>query len=311
MAEAIIQVRDLSFSYESKKSAPETLKSLNFEIQAGRMTGLLGPNGSGKSTLFKILSTQIQDFKGQVVVGGFDILQEPSQVRSLMGVTFQSPSLDPHLTVQENLQIYGQLVGLSGTQLKTLIPQSLKQFRVLDRAQSRVKTLSGGLARRVEIAKSLLGNPKILLLDEPTSGLDVQSRVELWAELKNWVVTHKTTVLVTTHLMEEAELCDDLVFISEGQCRGVDSTENFKKNFAHDIIELGFTNDQDVQKFIAEQSHPETVIKMGRKLRLLTPNSKQKLAQYESMYQNSLDYAAWGRASLADIYFEKTGRPLV
>ncbi len=308
----IVEINNLSFSYRpSKKAVVEALKSVALQVKSKKITGLLGPNGSGKSTLFKIISTQIRDHSGEVKVAGLDLMKHAAEIRKVLGVTFQSPSLDNHLTIFENLFTFGSLLGIGASDLELQIEKRLRKFRLWDRRNERVKTLSGGLARRVEVAKSLLGNPKLLLLDEPTAALDPQSRVELWEELRNLCAVEGITILVTTHLMEEAELCDELLFMSEGRCVGGGSVENLKTSYKREIVEVGFVEETLARKFAESLAGADGAIRTGRKVRWVCDDSRVRLAEVEKSFPDSLDFVSRGRASLADIYFENTGRPLL
>ncbi len=195
---AAISVRGLSHRYGSRQA----LDNLDFDVTSGEIFGLLGPNGGGKTTLFRILATLLPVQEGQVELLGLDVAREPEHVRTQIGVTFQSPSLDRKLTVRENLATQGALYGLSGSHLAGRIDTLLSRLGLADRARDRVESLSGGLARRVEIAKGLLHDPRVLLLDEPSTGLDPGARLDLWQYLRLLREEAGVTVLVTTHLME-------------------------------------------------------------------------------------------------------------
>jgi ABC-2 type transport system ATP-binding protein len=193
------------------------LDALSFFVRPGEIFGLLGPNGSGKTTLFRILSTLLPLQSGTVRVGQADLSTNLAAVRQQLGVVFQSPSLDKKLSVRENMLHQGHLYGLSGAALKERIAFLLEQFRLTDRCDERVENLSGGLARRVEVAKGLLHRPQLLLLDEPTTGLDPNARLELWDFLQKINETEHATIVVTTHLMDEAERCNRIMILNHGK----------------------------------------------------------------------------------------------
>jgi ABC-2 type transport system ATP-binding protein len=276
LATPAIVARDLRFSYEG---GHEALKGVSFSAAPGRITGLLGPNGSGKSTAFKILSTQLRAQSGEGFVNGHSVLSEQAAVRQNLGVTFQSPSLDPWLTVRENLEIQAALLGLSGAEAAQRIADNLAFVRLSDRAHERVKTLSGGLARRAELAKTLLGRPSVLLLDEPTTGLDPLARKEFWERLRE-IASQGTGVLVTTHLMEEAEHCDDLLFLSEGEVVARGTPAELKAGIRR-----------------------ERLVLQGAELR-------GELGGIRELLGPRLEAFEWESASLADVYFDKTGKSL-
>src|ERR1051326_3409812 len=203
---SIVQVENLSHSY-GKRAA---LNGISFEVRGGEIFGLLGPNGSGKTTLFRILSTLMLPTAGKTLIAGFDPGENGNEVRRRIGVVFQSQSADIKLTAAENLWHQGHLYGLRGAELKRRIHQMLERVGLADRAQERVETLSGGMQRRIELAKGLLHHPRVLLLDEPTTGLDPGARRDVWQYLQELRSQEQVSVVVTTHLMEEAERCDRL-----------------------------------------------------------------------------------------------------
>lgn len=193
------------------------LSDVSFRIGDGTLTGLLGPNGSGKTTLFRLLATLLPVQTGQISVLGYDVARDASRVREQLGVTFQSPALDGRLTVQENLWCHGRLYGIGRRSLQDRIAACLQRLDLEDRRKVRVEQLSGGLRRRVELAKGILHRPRVLLLDEPSSGLDVLARRRFWDLIEGVRNTDGTTVIVSTHLMDEAERCDQLFLLHEGQ----------------------------------------------------------------------------------------------
>src|SRR3990167_1803609 len=202
----MIEIRNLSHQYGKIKA----LQNINLKIEAGKITSFLGPNGSGKSTLFKILATLLKPTSGEIHFFQTALLKDPHTIRRSIGVVFQSPSLDKKLTVFENMIHQGHLYGLSGTALSQKVKVLLEEFGVAQRQSSVVETLSGGLKRRVEIAKALLHDPKVLLFDEPGAGLDPGVRQDIWRFMKKLQREKQVTCLVTTHLMDEADQSDDV-----------------------------------------------------------------------------------------------------
>jgi ABC-2 type transport system ATP-binding protein len=279
---AAVRVEGLRYSYApapKRGAAPavaDVLQGLSFSASAGRITGLLGPNGSGKSTTFKILSTQLRPAAGDAWILGRSVVTEEAAARALLGVTFQAPSLDPWLSVRENLEIHAALYGVANAGAR--IEEALDALSVRDRAGERVKTLSGGLARRAELAKTLLARPQVLLLDEPTTGLDPRARLEFWRELRR-LRDAGISLLVTTHLMDEAELCDELLFLDAG-------------------------------RLVAQGTPAE--LKAGLGTETLTARGPG-LRSHEAALQRELGPGVeleWGQATLADVYLSKTGKTL-
>jgi len=212
------------------------LDCVSLQVAPGEIFGLLGPNGGGKTTLFRILSTLVRPTSGGGTIFGLDLLRESAAIRGRIGVVFQAPSLDKKLRVRENLEHQGHLYGLSGSALRERIDLLLLEFNLRDRAHDLVETLSGGLQRRVEIAKSLLHRPELLLLDEPSTGLDPGARIDLWQTLYRPRDQQNVTVLLTTHLMEEAERCDRIAIIDHGRIVALNSPESLRAEVGGEII---------------------------------------------------------------------------
>ena len=194
----------------------EALRSVTLDVPTGALYGLLGPNGSGKTTLFRILSTLMPPSEGDARVFGLDTTQRPEAVRNRLGVVFQDPALDEALTVRENLRFQASLYGLNGADRRDRIDELLARLDVTDRVDDPVKALSGGLKRRVDLARGLLHRPDLLLLDEPTTGLDPAARRAFWTAIDRLREAEGTTLLLATHLMDEAERCDRVGILSDG-----------------------------------------------------------------------------------------------
>ena len=193
------------------------VKDLSFEIKQGEIFGLLGPNGAGKSTTIRMLITLTRPSRGKVEVAGYDVLTSPEQVKRNIGIVLQQTSVDGELTVWENMEFHGRMHHIPNPQRQELIDRWLEYVELSDRRESLVKSLSGGMKRRVQIARALLHNPKVLFLDEPTVGLDPQTRRRLWEIIKD-LNRKGMTILLTTHYMEEVEfLCDRIGIIDRGQ----------------------------------------------------------------------------------------------
>src|SRR6266853_1215858 len=233
-ASAVIRVEDIRHSY-GKRTA---LKGISFDVATGEIFGLLGPNGSGKTTLFRILSTLMLPTAGRATILGCDAAQEPAALRRHIGVVFQAQSVDLKLTAYENLWHQGHLYGLRGPALKQRIEEILTRVGLWDRARDRVETFSGGMQRRIELAKGLLHHPEVLLLDEPTTGLDPGARRDLWQYLQILRDQEHVSVIVTTHLMEEAERCDRLAILNEGKLVALGTPAELKNEIGGDVIVL-------------------------------------------------------------------------
>lgn len=203
--------------------------ALDLSIRSGELFGLLGPNGAGKTTSIAMLTTMLSPSGGHARVNGFDVQKEPDQVRKSIGIVFQDPSLDIDLTAEENLAFHGELYGLSTGLIASRSKELLALVELSDRATEPVKTFSGGMKRRLEIARGLLHHPKILFLDEPTVGLDPQTRRKLWEYIARLNQTEKITMILTTHYLEEADaLCERIAIIDAGKAIALDSPANLK-----------------------------------------------------------------------------------
>ncbi|MGI8719394.1 MAG: ATP-binding cassette domain-containing protein [Nitrososphaeraceae archaeon] len=220
------------------------LNGLSFEVNENEIFGLLGPNGAGKTTLIHILATLLKPTTGGAVVNGYDVLHNATKVRESIGVVFQAPSSDDILTGYENLKIHALLYGIPRGTREKRISDVLKLVGLEGRKNDQVKKYSGGMRRRLEIARGLLHHPKVLFLDEPTLGLDPQSRESMWTYIKEIVTEEKVTIILTTHYMEEADmLCDRIGFISNGKIIALNSPSNLKQEMGGDIVKINFIGD--------------------------------------------------------------------
>ncbi len=213
--------------------------NINIQVNNGEIFGLLGPNGAGKTTLINMLSTMITPSNGSAQVWGADITKQPSEVRKNIGMVFQGTTLDDRLTGKENLDLHGRLYGLPKQLRKQRIADVLELVELNDKADVIVKTYSGGMMRRLEIARGLMHHPKVLFLDEPTLGLDPQTRNHIWDYIRQLNKEKNVTILLTTHYMEEADhLCNRIAIIDFGQVKALDTPENLKNALGGDVIIL-------------------------------------------------------------------------
>jgi ABC-2 type transport system ATP-binding protein len=234
MAE-IIEVDDLS----KKFGELTAVDGVTFTVGAGEIFGFLGPNGAGKSTTIKILATLLPPTSGRARLAGFDVLTHPNQVRQSIGLVFQDPSLDNRLTADENLQFHAMLYNVPRATFRERADQVLRMVDLTDRRTSLVMTYSGGMKRRLEIARGLLHHPKVLFLDEPTLGLDVQTRNAIWRHVRGLRDEVGTTVFMTTHYMDEAENCDRIGIIDRGRIQAIDTPAALKQRIGGDKIVVG------------------------------------------------------------------------
>jgi ABC-2 type transport system ATP-binding protein len=229
----VIRTESLSKTFPTGVTAVD---SLDLEVSEGEIFGLLGPNGAGKTTTVGMLTTRVVPTSGRAFVAGIDVVASPSETKRLIGVVSQSNTLDRSLSVRENLYFHGRYFGLGAREARQVADQLLEVFRLEDRAKASVDTLSGGMAQRLMVARSIAHRPRILFLDEPTSGLDPQSRIALW-EIIGQVHAEGQTVVLTTHYMEEADkLCQRLAIIDHGKLLSLDTPEALKRTVGGDVV---------------------------------------------------------------------------
>jgi ABC-2 type transport system ATP-binding protein len=247
MTENIIEVSNLTKIYSEGNVL--AVDNVSFEIKKGEIFALLGPNGAGKTTAISILATLLFPTHGTAIVNTFDIRKSPNLVRRSIGIVFQEPSLDTEMKGRENLELHAILYGMSKSKRREKIKEVLKLVDLEDKANSFVKNYSGGMKRRLEIARGLLHEPKILFLDEPTLGLDPQTRRKIWEKIKELNSKLNITILITTHYMEEAdELADRICIMDHGKIIALDTSENLKKQISGDIIDIQFEKFEDKTK---------------------------------------------------------------
>ncbi|OGZ65581.1 MAG: daunorubicin/doxorubicin resistance ABC transporter ATP-binding protein DrrA [Candidatus Taylorbacteria bacterium RIFCSPHIGHO2_02_FULL_46_13] len=238
----IIQIRNLSKSY----GKVHALENVSFDVKKGVILGLLGPNGAGKTTLVNILTTLLRPDGGTAMVSGFDVLANPSAVRSRIGLAGQFAAIDENLTGRENLELVGTLYHLPRAIAKKRAQKLLEEFSLTDAANRLAKTYSGGMRRRLDVASSLIGEPEILFLDEPTTGLDPQSRNELWTAIEG-LVNRGTTVLLTTQYLEEADrLADHIIIMNEGKIVAQGTAKDLKSNLGKSVLEVHVKDRQKI-----------------------------------------------------------------
>lgn len=304
----VIVVQNLTHTYPATRRSPErqALRGVSFSVQAGEIFGLLGPNGGGKTTTFHILSTFFPPTGGQATVFGTDVAQEPEQVRRRLGVVFQSPSLDKKLTVWENLWHQGHLYGLSGVDLQERIQDLLGRVGLRDRSQDLVDALSGGLRRRVELAKGLLHQPRLLLLDEPSTGLDPGARHDLWDYFKELKEKEKIAMLITTHLMEEAEKCDRVAILHEGKLVALGTPEALKQQIGGDVIAVVTPDAEGLCQQIKKRFDAVAQVVDGA-LRIERKNGHEFIPQLVSAFPGQISSVTLGKPTLEDVFIHQTG----
>ena len=300
-----IEVDHLGFRYGDRTA----LDGVSFSVGRAEIFGLLGPNGGGKTTLFRILSTLLPPASGSARIFGIETARDPHTVRRRIGVVFQAASLDRKLTGAENLQHQGHLYGLRGRTLRERARQALQRVGLADRAGDRVETLSGGMQRRLELAKGLLHGPDLLLLDEPSAGLDPGGRRDLWEYLGHLRDSGAVTVLVTTHLLEEAERCDRLGILDRGRLVAVGTPEELKKKIGGDIIVLGARDPESLRRQLEERFRLRATTVDGT-VRIERERGHEFIAQLVEAFPGQIDSVSVSKPTLEDVFIQHTGHRL-
>jgi ABC-2 type transport system ATP-binding protein len=300
---SVISVESLVHRYGDRTA----LNGISFDVRPAELFGLLGPNGSGKTTLFRILSTLMLPTAGRATIMGCDAAQEPARLRHQIGVVFQAQSIDKKLTAYENLWHQGHLYGLRGKALKQRIEEILSRVGLADRAQELVETFSGGMQRRIELAKGLLHHPGVLLLDEPTTGLDPGARRDLWQYLAILRDEEHVSVLVTTHLMEEAERCDRLAIMHEGNLVALGTPAELKSEIGGDVVLLEAAHDAGLlAERIRARFHVETTV-LENQVRMEREGAHRFVTEVVEAFPGEIEAISVSKPALEDVFIRRTG----
>ena len=307
----VVSVQELRHLYPAKGKTPahEALRGVSFEVEAGETFGLLGPNGGGKSTTFRILSTYFPPSSGRVAIFGLDLLNAAAEIRKRLGVVFQSASLDSKLTVEENMRHQGHLYGLRGAPLAARIGELLERYRLSNRRDNLAGSLSGGLRRRVELAKGLLHRPELILLDEPSTGLDPGARRDLWEHLADIKKDGRVTLIVTTHLMDEAEHCDRLVLLDQGTVAAAGRPAELKAQIGGDVITIESAEPETRRSKIAERFSLAPSL-VGAALRLERAAGHTFVPQLVETFPGLIKSISLSKPTLEEVFIHHTGRRL-
>jgi ABC-2 type transport system ATP-binding protein len=285
------------------------LDDVSFAVASGEIFGLLGPNGGGKTTLFRIVSTLLFPTEGTVRVFGDDVVRDPAAVRRRLGVVFQHPALDARLTVEENLRHQGHLYGLSGRTLTDRIGEVLARVRVEDRRRDLVSTLSGGLQRRAEVAKALLHRPELLVLDEPSTGLDPAARRDIWQDLSALRRQEGTSVILTTHLMDEAAACDRVAILDLGRLVALGTPAALTSAIGGDVVQVTTRDPQDLAGRVAARFGVRAEVVDG-KVHIERDRAHEFIAELVESFPGEIDAVTFGKPTLEDVFVHFTGRRL-
>jgi len=302
MSSPAIDVAHVSFNYGRRRA----LDDLSLAIKPGEIFVLLGPNGGGKTTLFRLLATLLPLQEGEIRVLGLDVKTETYAIRQRIGVVFQAPSLDKKLSVAENLACQGQLYGLSGTELRRRQQEMLGRLGLADRARDRVETLSGGLRRRVDLAKGMMHQPRLLLLDEPSTGLDPNARSDLWNYLEEVRATDGVTIVLTSHLLEEAERADRIAILNAGTLVALDTPDALRAMVGGDSITIQTADPERLAQAVRDQlACPASVV--DGNVRLELDRGHEWIARLVEAFPGEIQALTLGKPTLEDVFIARTG----
>jgi len=298
----VIQVQNLTHRYGDRIA----LSNVDFEVKTGEIFGLLGPNGGGKSTLFRILATMMSPTEGLATIGGSDVVRDAAAVRRQVGVVFQTQSLDKALTVAENLRAQGHLHGLSGAKLSQRMDYAMERLGLADRRNDLVEALSGGLRRRVEIAKALLHQPRVLLMDEASTGLDPAARRDLSRHVESLRQEEGVTILLTTHILEEADRCDRLVLLHQGKIVAHGSPSELRSRIGGDVVVLETEDAQALAAGIEQRFglHPTVA---DDRVRVEIENGHRFIAEVVEAFPGAIASVGLHKPTLEDVFVRETG----
>jgi len=301
----IIEVTDLVKRYNGLTA----VNSISFEVKEGEFFGFLGPNGAGKTTTINILCTLLSQTSGRAEVNGYDCLKQPPQVRSSIGVVFQDITLDNDLTAYENLKFHCYLYNMDKRKAEERIESILNVVGLYDRKDDLVRKFSGGMKRRLEIARGLLHNPKVLFLDEPTLGLDPQTRTNVWQFINDWRKKEGITVFMTTHYMDEAEVCDRIAIIDHGRIIACGTPDELKKMIRGDTVYLK-TEDDSSAMVEMEKGFGIKVIKLQDGICFNVESGDKFIPKIFEGLTTAIVSVNLKKPTLDDVFMHLTGREI-
>jgi ABC-2 type transport system ATP-binding protein len=287
----------------------EAVREVTFDVHEGEIFGFLGPNGAGKTTTIKILATLLLPTSGRAALNGFDVVRQPHQVRRSIGIVFQDPSLDTRLTAEQNLRFHAMLYGLPPTVAAPRMDAVLEMVELADRRRALVTTYSGGMKRRLEIARGLLHHPRVLFLDEPTLGLDPQTRAHIWDYVRELRRREGITVFMTTHYMDEAENCNRIGIIDQGRLIALDTPEALKRSVGGDVITLGSRDPARLADDLRNHFGGDVRVSDGAVI-AERAGGAEFVPQVVSAFPALVDSVSVQRPTLDDVFLKLTGHAI-
>ena len=301
----IIEVKNLARQFNGLTAVDH----ISFEVKKGEIFGFLGPNGAGKSTTINMLSTLLIPTEGEATINSFNVLTQRDDVRKSIGLVFQDPSLDDRLTAEENLRFHAKLYGVPKEEYKKRMEEVLHLVDLWDRKEGIIKTFSGGMKRRLEIARGLVHYPQVLFLDEPTLGLDPQTRAHLWEYILRLKKERAMTIFMTTHYMNEAENCDRIAVIDYGKIVALDTPANLKKQVGGDIIRMASAQKRKLKEELEERYKKEIKEEDGT-LQLEVADGEKFLPRLFNELDTKIDSIELRKPTLDDVFLLLTGRAI-
>jgi ABC-2 type transport system ATP-binding protein len=297
-----IEVRGLQKSFDGV----EAVRGVSFEVAAGEVFGFLGPNGAGKTTTINMLCTLARPTGGTALVAGHDVVSERDDVRRHIGLVFQEQTLDGYLTAEQNLRLHAELYGVQSSLVPARMRQVLEMVGLWDRRTSPVRTFSGGMRRRLEIARGLMHSPRVLFLDEPTLGLDPQTRSSIWRYVSELQRTEETTIFMTTHYMDEAELCDRIAIIDQGEIVALDTPASLKAGVGADRVRIHTDDDEAAIAALAARFGLEGRVAEGA-VTFFVPSGEEFVPRLFAELGVPIKSVSVSRPTLDDVFMSFTG----
>jgi ABC-2 type transport system ATP-binding protein len=302
---AAIEVQDLRKSFGDV----EAVRGVDFEVATGEVFGFLGPNGAGKTTTINMLCTLAKPTGGSARVAGYDIVRERDDVRRHIGLVFQDPTLDGYLTAVQNLRLHAELYGVESALVPARMRQVLEMVGLWERKDVPVRTFSGGMRRRLEIARGLMHSPRVLFLDEPTIGLDPQTRSSIWSYINLLRETEDITIFMTTHYMDEAEVCDRIAIMDQGEIVALDTPAALKARVGADRVRIQTDDDEAAIATLSQRFGLEAQIAEGA-VTFFVPSGEEFVPRLFAELGVAIKSVSVSRPTLDDVFMSYTGKTI-